>query len=312
MIQRFKIILTLTLLLVFTGALSAETFSITTFNAEFLSWSNIHVKEGYPFRLSGKDKAIWTNKKRTETFESYAAKTSEFLLGLDSDVFVITEGGTPADIRVLFDLMSEENKEYKFFFAGDTKDYYTRQNIWVISKYKLTEIEKQIDGTETYITEPDGGSENSTGISKAVSCEVQKGRYTFKIFGVHFKSEVGGYDSDLQRLGQARILRRNILGTAPHKIVIVAGDLNDVPRSNVLYTIRGIYDIYFDLLQTGQHKYNKGLRGTYTYQNITRQIDHILIDNQIEEFAKRGGIDTYITPTELSDHNAVTVKLSLK
>jgi exonuclease III len=312
MVKTFKTYLLVSILVLFSGVLNAETFSITTFNAEFLSWSNIHVKEGYSFRLDGKGKAIWNNKKRTETFNKYAAKTAEFLLELDSDVFIITEGGTAADIRVLFDFMSEENREYEFFFAGVTRDYYTRQNIWVISKYKISNIEKQLPGKELYITEPDGGEENTTEISKGVSCDVQKGRYTFKIFGVHFISEVGGYEKDLQRLGQARILRRNILNTAPEKIVIVAGDLNDVPRSNVLYTIRGINDIYFDLLQTGHYRYNKGIRETYTYQNIGRQIDHILLDCQIEDFTKRGGIDTYVTPTPLSDHNAVTVKISLK
>lgn len=294
------------------GLFAGGDFKITTLNCQFYSWESIHVKYGYSFRLKSSDKRYWSNKKRTEKFNEQTEKFVKLLSGLGSDVFVLTEVGTAADLSVFLARLSEENPEYKYSFAGDTKDWYTKQNIWVVSKYPLTDIRKIIPGKETYLTEPDRGEENSTEITKGVSFDLKKDGVIYAVFGVHFKSEVGGWESDLKRLGQARIVRRNILGVSPEKIVIVAGDLNDLPVSDVLLTIRGIKDIYYDLIQTGNYKYNKGNRSTYIYQNEGKQIDHILIDDRIEDLAKRGGIDTFITETDLSDHNALTVKIRLK
>lgn len=312
-LQKLKRFLFIVTLFMFSNVINAgENLSITTLNCQFFSWSGIHVKDGYSFRMKASDKKKWTNKKRTEAFNFYAEKFKNELIFLDSDIFVLTEVGTEADLRVLFDILNEQNPDYKYFFAGVSKDTYTKQNIWVISKYEIHNIKKEITGKETYLTEPDRQDEKVATISKGVCFDIVKGRYTYTIFGVHFKSEIGDYSSDLQRLAQAKIIRRHVLQAAPEKIVIVCGDLNDTEKSDVVLTIRGLFDIYFDLIQTGQYRYNKGKRETYTYQNVPAQIDHILIKDTITDIAKRGGIDTFITETALSDHNSLTVKISLK
>jgi predicted extracellular nuclease len=102
-------------------------------------------------------------------------------------------------------------------------------------------------------------------------------------------------------------------------LVIVAGDLNDGRGEPTLRRIRGLDDIWPDLIQTGDYAYFKdtdpGSRWTYEFQGERNQIDHVLISASIKEIAKVGGIKPRVPdqPNRLaSDHRPFVLTLDLR
>ena len=69
-------------------------------------------------------------------------------------------------------------------------------------------------------------------------------------------SERGGNEQDQQRIAQASLVRRHSLPAINEgAFVIVAGDLNDGRGEPALRRIRGLDDIWPDLIETGEARY---------------------------------------------------------
>ena len=97
--------------------------------------------------------------------------------------------------------------------------------------------------------------------------------------------------------------------------MIVAGDLNDRRGEPTLRRIRGLDDIWSDLIQTGLTKYSEdeAERWTYIFQGRRQQIDHILLSQSIKGAAKRtrgirGTAVAHNNPLA-SDHRPLVVTL---
>ena len=194
-------------------------------------------------------------------------------------------------------------------------DFQTQQNVAVLSKFPLSGVLRAIPGREGYTTELDDvDSEADTGISKGMLVSFAFGGHTFQLYGLHLASERGGNEQDQQRIAQASIVRRHSLPAINEgAFVIVAGDLNDGRGEPALRRIRGLDDIWPDLIETGEARYFKAddadTRWTYEFQGERNQIDHILLSDSWRDILKSTGIKPSVPDQEnelASDHRPLS------
>jgi endonuclease/exonuclease/phosphatase family metal-dependent hydrolase len=315
---------------------AAETVKVATFNCEFLVRSRVHIKYGLPFNLTGDAKNEWDQPGfRDAKFKEAADVVAAVVRRIDADVIALVEVGDEADVEELRLAVKALGLDYPHKAVCESADVTTGQHVAVLSKRPLTKVVKTIPGRESYLREPDDpDTEDDTGVSKGLHVVFEVGGRPVHLFVVHLASERGGHEQDAQRIAQASIVRRNSLeplNKGEH--VIVAGDLNDHRGQPALRRIRGLDDLWEDLIQTGgpvfnrpkaketPTEYNARLREhwTYEFEGQRQQIDHILISQSLKRACTRGRevrIDiSFIPVTEkipgtdhpVSDHRAVMV-----
>ena len=272
----------------------AEEFSVATFNAEFLNMSKVHIKYGLPFRISDADpadQAEWNAPAfRTQRFEMAVDAVAEAIQDIDANVLVLTEVGDGTDLDLLVNRLDALGATFPHVEVCDCTDSFTGQHVAILSDRPFIDSETQlrIEGRAAYDAEVDDPDEQlDTGISKGlrVAVEVENGDgdlVPVYIFGLHLASERGGFEQDQQRIAQASIVRRHaiaLLNSGEH--VIIAGDLNDLRGQPTLRRIRGLDDIWPDLIQTGHYDFfprgEESSRWTYQFRGELNQIDHVLL-----------------------------------
>jgi endonuclease/exonuclease/phosphatase (EEP) superfamily protein YafD len=282
------------LLLLVPAFAHGDDFTIATFNTEFLTRPKVHVKFGFPFDLEDQAHlAIWNAPGvRDQKFSEGAAAVAKVVASIKADVIVLTEVGDERDVRELTAAIAAEGVTYPHLEVCACTDTATRQHVAVLSRFPLNGVLRAIPGREGYFRElDDADSEDDTGISKGILVSFEVAGRVFQLYGLHLASERGGNEQDQQRIAQASIVRRHSLPAInAGGLVIVAGDLNDGRGEPTLRRIRGLDDIWPDLIQTGDYAYFKdtdpGSRWTYEFQGERNQIDHILISASIKEIAK--------------------------
>jgi len=296
------VLITLLCLLLYSStAFAGQKIRIATFNCEFLIKNKVHKKFGLPFQLKGDIKATWEEPGyRDQKFRTAIKAVATYIKTINADIIVLTE-------------------------IGDILDF----DSLLLSKIELSVIKyggkKRIPGREFFIVEPDDAAESDTGISKGLHVSLKLNNKTAHLFAAHLKSESdsragGGYAGDAQRIAQASIIRRNYLPFLNQgDYVFVTGDLNDGRGQPTLKRIRGLDDIWPDLIQTGHENYfddsKLGQRWTYEFKGIRNQIDHILISRNIKTDCKRGKVDASILPQEnslVSDHRPFILDLEFR
>ena len=297
----------------------AQEFTLATFNAEFLNKSRIHVKYGKQFDLSRepkKEQKFWNDEaNRTTKLKEASTLVAQFIKEMDADILTLTEVGGAEDLEVLLAELKQIGVDYAHWEVCDCTDRFTGQHVAVLSKFPLKEVWSQLEGQAIYLEETDGDSEKVTSISKGLKVTATIDQKDIDIFVLHLKSERGGYESDAQRIAQASIARRSIIKQLnAGRQVIVTGDLNAEKGSPTLYRVRGFDDIYEDLIQSGQTQYfeSTDVRWTYNYRGEPEQIDHVLVSPGL---TTRKGIQTRILEVkdeQISAHNPVIVRLTLK
>ena len=273
--------------------LAGQELTVATFNCEFLNTKKIHVKYGHSFYLSSSERNVWTDTHRQDKLQEASRAVAEVVARIDADMIVLTEVGDSSDVQLLLNEIEAEGTSYPHYAVGISTDYATGQHVAILSKIPFGSVSGTIPGRESFWEEPDDPeTHEDTGISKGMSVSFTFAGRTIRLYGVHFSSESGGYEQDQQRIAQASIVRRNFL---PHlnngEIIIVAGDLNDRRGQPAINRIRGLDDIYGDLIQTGLARYFEedewDTRWTYQYEGIYQQIDHILISYNAKEVLHR-------------------------
>jgi endonuclease/exonuclease/phosphatase family metal-dependent hydrolase len=300
----------------------ARELTIATFNTEFLTRPKVHVKFKLPFTLTGADKEQWdTPGFRDQKFAEAAAAVADVIAAINADVVVLVEIGDERDVAELKVAIEAKGITYDHSAVCACTDTATQQHVAVLSKLPLLAVLKAIPGRESYYTEmDDADSEEDTGLSKGIRVAFEFENRTFHLYGVHLASERGGNEQDQQRIAQASIVRRHYLPSLNSgEFIIVAGDLNDERGQPALRRIRGLDDIWPDLIQTGNHKYFKeeaqGTRWTYEFRGERNQIDHILISQSVKDLAKSGGIQPRVpeqTNPLASDHRPFVLTLDLR
>jgi endonuclease/exonuclease/phosphatase family metal-dependent hydrolase len=301
---------------------SAEV-TIATFNAEFLTRPKIHVKFGFQLNLEEPaDVATWvTPGFRDQKFAEGAAAVAEVVAGINADVIVLTEVGNQRDVQELNAAIAGRGVNYPHVEVCSCTDTATQQHVAVLSKFPLTGVLRAIPGREGYFRElDDADSEDDTGISKGMLVSFDFNGRTFQLYGLHLASERGGNEQDQQRIAQASIVRRHSLPAInAGAFVIVAGDLNDGRNEPALRRIRGLDDIWPDLIETGDFSFfrntDPGSRWTFEFQGERNQIDHILLAPSIREIVNGGGIRPRVpdqTNRLASDHRPFVLTLDLR
>ena len=312
---------------------AAEEFTVATFNAEFLVMEKVHVKYGLRFNMSENPQSTqdqWAPVVfRTQRFEQAVDAVAETIAEIDTDVLVLTEVDDGQELQVLVDAIASHGTSYPHVEVCQCNDRSTGQHVAVLSKRPFIDSETMLSlpGRAAFDTEIDDPDEQrDTGISKGmrVAVEVENDAgdsVPVYIFGLHLASERGGFDKDQQRIAQATIARRHVielLNRGEH--VIVVGDLNDRRGQPTLRRLRGLDDIWPDLIQSGHWSYfereQETSRWTYQFRGELNQIDHILLSYSLRK-NQRDAISTsvmaipQIENPSISDHRPLIVTLEM-
>lgn len=302
---------------------SATELTIATFNTEFLTRPRVHVKFGFPFDLQNStDQTTWAAVGfRDQKFAESAAAVAKVIAGINADVMVLTEVGDQRDVQEIVAAVELQGVQYPHAEVCACTDTATSQHIAVLSKLPLNGILRALPGREGYFRElDDADSEDETGISKGMLVSFEVAGRVFQLYGLHLASERGGNEQDQQRIAQASIVRRHSLPAInAGEFVIVAGDLNDGRGEPTLRRIRGLDDIWPDLIETGNREYFRDAdlssRWTYEFQGERNQLDHILLSPSIKGIVTSKGIQPRVPdqPDRLaSDHRPFVVTLDLR
>ncbi len=319
-----------------------ETVRVATFNCEFMIRSKVHIKYGLPFDLNAEQRAEWEAPGfRDAKFKEAAKAVAAVIKTINADVIGLVEVGNETDVEELRLEVKALGLDYPHKAVCVSDDRRTGQHVAVLSKFPLDPVVKTIAGKEGYFRElDDPESEDETGVSKGMRVVFPVKNQPLNFYVTHLASERGGHEQDAQRIAQASIVRRTYLeqlNKGEH--VIVVGDLNDHRGEPAVRRIRGLDDIWEDLVQTGgptfypkkddetDAEYNARLREHYTYEfaGMRQQIDHILISQSVKAACTTGNrrvkISTEFIPvtekigtTEhlASDHRALAVTLEVQ
>jgi exonuclease III len=318
------LLLTLTLLN-FTSFVYANKITIATFNCEFLTTPKVHIKHGLPFdikKATQQQQQAWANPDfRNLKYIESAKEVAKVILSIQADIITLTEVGDARDISILANELKSLGLSYDHVAVGNSKDKITHQNVAILSKIPLLNLISPIPGRESYLEElDDPETEKNTGISKGLRVTVSINDKNIILYALHFPSERGGHEKDMQRIAQSSIIRRHMLTELNNnKLIIITGDFNDKRGQPTLKRIRGFDDIFPDLIQTGLPKYftdeAMDTRWTYRFQGTPQQIDHILLSYGVKDAVKRSGIKTKTinhNNAKASDHNPLVVTLDFK
>lgn len=180
---------------------SAQSLTVATFNAEFLTRPRVHLKFDLPFTLTGTDLATWnTAGFRDARFAEAVAAVAQVIAGIDADVVALTEVGNDLDVAELVAAIGVLGVAYDHTAVCDCTDHSTQQHVAVLSKLALSGVLTIIPGREHYYEElDDPESENDTGISKGMRVTFATQGQDFHLYVVHLASERGGHEQDQQR-----------------------------------------------------------------------------------------------------------------
>lgn len=312
---------------------------VATLNCEFLSSKKVHIKFGLPFNLTAPgDVATWNAAGfRAAKLKEASIAIAKQIVKLKADVIGLTEVGTHADVQILQQELKVLGMDYPHLAVCKSSDGTTGQHVAVLSMHPFVRIYPTIPGREGYFEElDDPESESSTGISKGMQVTFDVRGRTVNLFVIHLASERNGHEQDAQRIAQASIVRRTCLKALNEdEHVIVMGDFNDHRGQPALLRIRGLDDIFEDLIQTGGPVFNRrkkaesnadynqrvGDHWSYEFSGQRNQIDHILISQSIRDDCVSSSIvPEFVTVDEkiggtahlASDHRAVVLQMKLR
>jgi endonuclease/exonuclease/phosphatase family metal-dependent hydrolase len=302
-----------------------EALKVATFNAEFLYLSKVHIKYGLKYNMGSNtpsEQQEWAdNLTRFNKYQQAVEVVADVLKDIDVDVLTLTEVGKSPDIDTLVTALKDRGRDYPHVEVCNCNDP-TGQNVAIFSMLPLTDVVSSIPGREAYDLEGDDPDEQKdTGISKGMRATVEKAGQKVHIYAVHLASERGGHEQDQQRIAQASIVRRHAipaLNAGEH--VIIAGDFNDRRGQPTLRRLRGLDDIWPDLIQTGHWKFfdeeEEASRWTYQFRGKFNQIDHILLSYSLKK-NQSNSIRTKVLDVpdrenpSVSDHRPMIVEIDL-
>ena len=324
--MKLKYLLPFTALMVI-NTVAADEITVATFNAEFLYPSKVHIKYGLKFNMgdnTAAEQSQWEAAGfREMKFSEAVEVVASAIAMIETDVLALTEVGKEADVALLVEAIGDEGIDYPHVAVCDCNDP-TGQHVAILSKIPFVagSIVSKIPGRESYEAEPDDPDEQlDTGVSKGMRVSVDLNGVPIHIYAVHLASERGGHEKDQQRIAQASIVRRHAipdLNKGEH--VIIAGDMNDRRGQPAIRRMRGLDDIWPDLIQTGHWKFfdeaEEASRWTYEFRGELNQIDHVLVSYSLRK-NQSSSISTSVLdiPQQnnpaISDHRPIIVHIEL-
>lgn len=308
------------------SAVWGETLSVATFNAEFLYPKKVHIKYGLEFNMgdnSQEQQDQWAQPGfREQRFSDAVAAVATVIAGVDADVMTLTEVGDLEDVIPLVEAIRDEGVDYPHVEVCQCNDP-TGQHVAVLSKFPFVgDVIRSLPGREGYeVEEDDPDEQKDTGVSKGMRVTIEIGGERIHIYAIHLASERGGHEQDKQRLAQASIVRRHAIPALNAGVhVIIAGDMNDRRGQPAIRRLRGLDDIWPDLIQTGHWKFfergEEASRWTYLFRGELNQIDHVLVSyslrkNQTTAIRTRVVDVPQQSDPQISDHRPIVVTIEL-
>lgn len=192
------------------------------------------------------------------------------------------------------------------------RDTFTGQDVALLTKYPPVQgsVTNFPDEREVYFQNNEEGSTNP---SKILAATIVVEDMDFCIIVAHLISRRG--DNDVKRLAQANVLIRHaVMAMMKNQNVIVMGDMNDTPETPAIKRIRGLDDIWQDLIQTANEVPVED-RYTYVYQGEKNLLDHILLSPSLYKYFRQVSGDKrckIIGLEGISDHRGVVARVRVE
>ena len=244
-------------ILTFVSVCRGEVLTVGTFNAEFLYPNKVHIKYGLKFKMGDNTQAEqseWDQPGfRDQKFKEAVDSVASVIAPIETDVLTLTEVGDLQDVTQLVDAMGALGTRYDHVTVCNCNDP-TGQHVAILSKFPFVgDVIRSLPGRESYELEDDDPDEQKdTGVSKGMRATIEVGGKPVHIYVIHLASERGGHEKDQQRIAQASIVRRHAIPLLiANEHVVITGDMNDRRGQPTLRRLRGLDDIWPDLIQTG-------------------------------------------------------------
>lgn len=164
------------------------------------------------------------------------------------------------------------------------RDTFTGQDVALLTKYPAIQesITNFPDEREVYFQ---NDKEESVNPSKILAATIILEDMDFYLIVTHLISRRG--NNDAKRLAQANVLRRHaVMAMMKNQNVIVMGDMNDTPETPAIKRIRGLDDIWQDLIQTA-NEVPAEERYTYVHEGEKNLLDHILLSPSLYKYFRQ-------------------------
>lgn len=198
-------------------------------------------------------------------FRNKVADLADAIVRLDADVVTLQEVETEGCLQALVDALAERNKPYPVAIHGEIGAPGSI-DVAVLARGELVETIRHRGNT---IPLPGGGTTRFT--REFLEVHLTHAGAPVVVFATHFKSK---NDDDMaRRLAEANAARDLVVAaqnTSPQALVVMGGDLNDVPGSEPLDALEqggSLRRLAADVSASEQY--------TYYYQGQGQAIDHV-------------------------------------
>lgn len=232
-----------------------------------------------------------------------------------ADIVALQEVEGDVVLSPLLAKLQESDPTYRYYWASDTLDPYTGQNVAVVSKFPaaIRPVTRLDQTTLEYVDHRERVRSGSLGKFLRVDLEVDND--VLSLFVCHLKSRRGGVEQTRYlREAQARIVRQLSLprieqgSSRSPAFTAIAGDFNDSPKSSPLDIMQGKRDASYNL-ETATLNLPPEECWTHTYRGENTQLDHILLSKFTFDRMQDAGITRI--DAAVSDHDAVWATIDL-
>ena len=254
----------------------------------------------------------WADRRDQASYEEAIRVIGDAIKEIDADVLALQEIEGENVLRDLTEYLRGQGLDYPYFWAGQTLEPVTGQNVGLLSKFpNVIEPVKRYPGLITdYLSSK--GQSRVAGIPKLLRVDLDIEGNIVTVFATHLKSQRGGDSADYERHAQAKMLRRLVRvrtekgnGNNP-SFVAVMGDLNDYPNSLTMGILRGNNDGSYNLSQAST-KLPEGDAWSYIFQGEKQLLDHVLMNKFLYERVQSTEMKRF--PDSVSDHDAMVVEV---
>ena len=304
-VQHLKTVLFVLLLSIFPQASQADTeLKIFLLNTEFF-WDDQEPHEGAIIGLKEKNDKPPT----TEEYEAKATFIANKIKELDANFVGLIEVESEIIVEKVREKLNDPDGWHVIFSKG--RDTYTGQDVALLSRFAPTtgSITTFPDDREVYFDEFE--EEKSSNPSKILSAEIHVEDQPITVIIAHLISRRSA-GNDSKRLAQANVIRRHAVKAEINGYnVIVMGDINDTPDTQVIKRLRGFDDIWSDMFPATAFVPEEE-RYTYIYQGQKNLLDHILVSASLRYELNRKKTCKMIDLGDITDHRGVFTILKFK
>ena len=235
--------------------------------------------------------------------------------GSGPDILALQEVEGMVTLEPLRQRLNQLGSPLKHIYCSDTLDPFTGQNVAVLSATpaSIAPVTRLDQTAKPYIDARE--NERMGSLGKFLRVHIEVDATVLSIFNIHLKSRIGGVEETRRlRNVQAEIVRqfsrpRVEQGSMRRPaFTVIAGDMNDAPKSKPLDILNGKLDTSYNLISATE-QLPVSEQFTHTHNGEPAQLDHILLSRFAHDRMLAAGFTR--VPDEVSDHDAVWCQMDL-